>query len=190
MAKVVTGKVRLSYVHVFEKTSFGDGTDGKYSVSVLVPKDDTKTINDLKKAINTAAAEGKATKWAGKMPRNFHSPLRDGDAEHPDDEAYKGMLFFNASSKRKPGIVDKDRQAIIDPDEIYSGCYGRVAVNMYPYGVKGNNGVAAGLNNVQKLSDGEHLGGTIDSPEDDFNDGYQDPDDNDNSVINTDDLPF
>jgi hypothetical protein len=185
MAKVVTGKVRLSYVHVFEKTSFGDGTDGKYSVSVLVPKTDTATINDLKQAINTAAEEGKTKKWGGKMPRNFHNPLRDGDVEHPDDEAYKGMIFFSASGTRRPGVVDADCKAILDPEEVYSGCWGRVSINMYPYSAKGNNGVAAGLNNVQKLEDGDRLGGAVSSPEDDFG-GSQDS----GVDFNTDDLPF
>lgn len=186
MAKVVTGKVRLSYVHIFEKATFGDGKDGKYSVSVLVPKTDTATLDKLKKAINAAAAEGKTKKWGGKMPRNFHSPLRDGDEERPDDEAYKGMMFFNASSNRRPGVVDADLQAIMDPEQVYSGCWGRVAVNMYPYAVNGNNGVSAGLNNVQKLEDGERLGGSVEDPEDDFNDGFQDT----APTLDFDDLPF
>ena len=96
-------------------------------------------------------------------------PLRDGD-EDKDDEAYEGTMFFSASSNRKPQIVDEDVQPILDRDEFYSGCYGRASINFYLFDVSGSKGIAAGLNNLQKLEDGEHLGGGGSSAEDDFGD--------------------
>lgn len=173
MAKVVTGKVRLSYVQVFQPKTFGDGQTAKYSVSVIVPKTDAKTLGAIKKAVADATAEGITAKWNGKKPHGLHLPLRDGDEERPDDEAYKNSYFFNATSSRKPGVVDSELNAILDPDELYSGCYGRVSVNFYPYNTSGNRGIAAGLNNIQKLADGERLGSGS-SAEADFADGYND----------------
>lgn len=185
--KVVTGLVRLSYVQIFSKRSFTEGTDAKYSLCVLVPKKDTKTLKKIQAAVKAAAEEGISTKFNGKKPSNMHMPLRDGDEERADEAPeYKGMYFFNCKSDRKPGIVDKDRNEILDPDEVYSGCWGRVSVNFYPYSVNGNKGVAVGLNNVQKLKDDQRLGGAAASAEDDFNDDFEFSEDDDFSI----DSPF
>jgi hypothetical protein len=185
--KVVTGLVRLSYVQIFSKRSFTEGTDAKYSLCVLVPKKDTKTLKKIQAAMKSAAEEGISTKFNGKKPSNLHMPLRDGDEERADEAPeYKGMYFFNCKSDRKPGIVDKDCNEILDPDEVYSGCWGRVSVNFYPYSVNGNKGVAVGLNNVQKLKDDQRLGGAAASAEDDFNDDFEFSEDDDFSI----DSPF
>ena len=172
--KVVTGKVRLSYVNIFRSRSFSEGQDAKYSLCVLVPKSDKATIKKLRAAIDAAVQEGVSSKWGGKKPANLKLPLRDGDDERADEAPeYEGMLFLNANSTRKPGIVDKDLNEILDPDEVYSGCWGRVSINFYPFNTNGNKGVGAGLNNVQKLKDGERLGGAAASAEDDFGDDYE-----------------
>lgn len=185
--KVVTGLVRLSYVQIFSKRSFTEGTAAKYSLCVLVPKKDTKTLKKIQAAMKSAAEEGISTKFNGKKPSNLHMPLRDGDEERADEAPeYKGMYFFNCKSDRKPGIVDKDCNEILDPDEVYSGCWGRVSVNFYPYSVNGNKGVAVGLNNVQKLKDDQRLGGVAASAEDDFNDDFEFSEDDDFSI----DSPF
>ena len=185
--KIVTGLVRLSYVQIFSKKSFTEGTDAKYSLCVLVPKKDTKTLKKIQAAMKSAAEEGISTKFNGKKPSNLHMPLRDGDEERADEAPeYKGMYFFNCKSNRKPGIVDKDCNEIMDPDEVYSGCWGRVSVNFYPYSVNGNKGVAVGLNNVQKLKDDQRLGGAAASAEDDFNDDFEFSEDDDFSI----DSPF
>lgn len=185
--KVVTGLVRLSYVQIFSKRSFTEGTDAKYSLCVLVPKKDTKTLKKIQAAMKSAAEEGISTKFNGKKPSNLHMPLRDGDEERADEAPeYKGMYFFNCKSDRKPGIVDKDCNEILDPDKVYSGCWGRVSVNFYPYSVNGNKGVAVGLNNVQKLKDDQRLGGAAASAEDDFNDDFEFSEDDDFSI----DSPF
>jgi len=164
--KVITGKVRLSYAHVFEPASV-DGGDEKYSTAILIPKTDKETLRKIKEATDAAKELGKS-KWNGKIPANCKTPLRDGDSERPDDETYAGCYFLNASSKNKPGIAKpigkgadgKTKfQEITDTTEVYSGCYAKVSLNFYPFDTKGNKGVAAGLNNIVKVQDGDFLGG-------------------------------
>ncbi|ADL50530.1 DUF2815 family protein [Clostridium cellulovorans] len=163
--KVITGKVRFSYANIWEAKSINGG-DEKYSVSLIIPKSDTKTVNEIKAAIEAAKQEGKA-KFGGKIPANLKLPLRDGDIDRPDDEAYKNSYFINANSKDKPQVVDKNVKPILDQEEVYSGCYGRASINFYTFNQNGNKGIACGLGNLQKLSDGEPLSGRS-RAEDDF----------------------
>lgn len=165
--KVVTGKVRFCYVNVFEPTAMNEGDTPKYNICVLIPKSDTATIDKIKKAIEAAKEAGKA-KLAdknGKIPSNLKLPLRDGDDERGDDPAFEGMYFINANSQRKPSIVDKDLNPIMEKEEFYSGCYGRASINFYAFNVS-SKGIAAGLNNLQKLKDGEMLAGGSTAEED------------------------
>ena len=166
--KVITGKVRFCYAHVFEPVSMNDGDNPKYNISILIPKSDTKTIDKIKKAIEAAKQIGKAkiADKNGKIPSTIKIPLRDGDEERSDDPAYANCYFVNASSTRKPSIVDANLDPIIDKEEFYSGCYGRASINFYAFNVQ-SKGIAAGLNNLQKLEDGERLEGGS-SAEDDF----------------------
>lgn len=164
--KVVISGVRFSYAHVFEAKAIGNG-EPKYSVSVLVPKKNKEALAKIKAAIEAAAEEGKG-KWGGKIPKMLKTPLRDGDEEKEDDDNYAGMMFFNASSKRKPEIVDQDFNEIIDRDEFYSGCWGKVSINFYPFDFEGKKGVAAGLNNLMKTKDDDKLGGGASSASEDF----------------------
>ncbi|MBQ0112622.1 MAG: DUF2815 family protein [Bacteroidales bacterium] len=157
--KVVTGvETRLSFFHGWEPVSINGGAE-KYSVSVLIPKNDKETIDAINAAIDNAIKEGIA-KFGGKMPNKaaIKLPLRDGDIEK-DDEAYKGHYFINANSKTAPQIVDRQVNPILDKGEVYSGCYARVSLNFYAFNSNGNKGVACGLGNIQKIKDGEPLGG-------------------------------
>lgn len=163
--KVITGKVRFSYANVWEPKSINGG-DEKYSVSLIIPKEDTNTINEIMAAIEAAKQDGKA-KFGGKIPANLKLPLRDGDIDRPDDEAYKNSYFVNANSKDKPQIVDKNVRPIMDQSEVYSGCYGRASITFYAFNQNGNKGIACGLGNLQKLADGEPLSGRS-RAEDDF----------------------
>ena len=165
--KVITGKVRFSYAHVHEPKAIQEGQKEKYSVSILVPKTDKVTIDKINKAVEAAKQEGKG-KWNGKIPAVLKLPLRDGDAERPDDEAYEGCMFLNANSVNKPGIVDADREEIMSNEEFYSGCYGRASINFYAYNQSGNKGIAVGLNNLQKLEDGDRLSGGGSTAAEDF----------------------
>ena len=156
---------RLSYAHLWEPDSI-NGSEPKYSVSCIIDKNDKETIAKIKKAIEVAKDEGKG-KWGGKIPPNLKLPLRDGDIDRPDDEAYAGCYFFNANSRQAPQVVDAKVQPILDQSEVYSGCYGKISVTFYGYNSNGNRGIAAGLGNIQKLRDGESLGGRT-SAADDF----------------------
>jgi len=172
--KVKTGLVRFSYVHVFEKYANEPGQKEKYSVSLLIPKTDTVTLENISRAILAAAEAGKG-KWGGTIPSNIRGPLRDGDLEKPDHEEYKGHMFLSANSyNRKPGVIDINNQEIIDPDDFYSGCYGKAIIDFYAYNTNGK-GVACGLQHLKKLKDGENLGGSNGSAADAFAD---DDDDN------------
>ena len=170
-SKVVTGKVRLSYVNLF--TPRADSENGnaepKYSVQLLIPKTDTVTIAKIEKALAAVKADPKSvTTWGGKFLAGYKTPLRDGDTERDTDKSpeYKGMYFLNASSSMKPQVVDADVNPVMDQTEVYSGCYGRVSINLYAFNQKGGIGIAAGLNNVQKIADGEPLGGRSTAEED------------------------
>ena len=176
--KVVTGKVRFSYVNIFRSRAFHEGQDAKYSICLLIPKSDKATVKKIKAAIEEAVQEGISAKWGGKKPGSLKLPLRDGDEERAAEAPeYEGMFFLNANSNQKPGIVDRDKNEILDPDEVYSGCWGRASINFYAFNTNGNKGVGVGLNNVQKLRDGERLGTARMSAEDDFDDDYEDDED-------------
>ena len=151
--KVITGpSTRWSYANVWNPKSINGGTP-KYSVSLIIPKTDVKTIENNGRSVPPLTA--------------IKNPLRDGDIERPDDEAYRNAYFINANSATAPGVVDADRQPIIDTSEVYSGVYGRASINFYAFNSNGNRGIACGLNNLQKIRDGEPLGGKS-RAEDDF----------------------
>ena len=169
--KVITGvKTRWSYANVWEAKSINGGAP-KFSISLIIPKSDTETVEKIRAAIKAAYEEGTVKlRGNGKtFPAldMIKNPLRDGDRERPDDEAYRGCWFINANSATAPGIVDSDRQPIIERSEVYSGVYGRASINFYAFNSNGNKGIACGLNNLQKIADGEPLGGKS-RAEDDF----------------------
>ena len=179
--KVITGvQTRWSYANVWTPKAMAEGAKPKYSVSLIIPKSDTVTIQKIKAAIKAAYEEGQSKlKGNGKsVPplAAIKTPLRNGDVERPDDEAYQNAYFVNANSPNAPGIVDADRQPIIDTSEVYSGVYGRASITFYAFNSNGNKGIACGLNNLQKDADGEPLGGKT-RAEDDFADLEDDDDD-------------
>ncbi|MDT3768185.1 DUF2815 family protein [Gleimia hominis] len=165
--RVVTGEVRLSYANVWEPNSIQGGKP-KYSVSLIIPKSDTATINAIEKAVDAAITAGVA-KFGGKRPNKaaLKLPLRDGDVER-DDEAYANSFFVNANSLTAPQIVDMNVAPILDRAEVYSGCYARVSLSFYAFNTNGNRGIACALGNIQKIRDGESLGGGRVSAETDF----------------------
>ena len=169
--KVITGKkTRWSYANVWEPKAMNGG-EPKYSVSLIIPKSDVETVKKIKAAIKAAYTEGQAKlKGNSKSVPAFESidnPLRDGDVKRPDDPAYANSYYVNAKSSTAPGIVDADRQDILDRSEVYSGVYGRASITFYAFNKNGSKGIACGLNNLQKIRDGEPLGGKS-RAEDDF----------------------
>ena len=169
--KVITGEdTRWSFANVWEPKSINGGAP-KYSVSLIIPKSDTKTVAKIKAAIEAAYAEGES-KLKGNSRTvpplaSIKTPLRDGDVERPDDPAYAGAYFINATSATAPGIVDADLNPVLTRSEVYSGVYGRASITLYAFNSNGNRGIACGLNNLQLIRAGEPLGGKA-SAESDF----------------------
>ena len=169
--KVITGpNTRWSYVNVWDPKSVEGGTP-KYSVSLIIPKTDTETIRKIRDAIRAAYEEGQnKLRGNGKTVPKLESlriPLRDGDKDRPDDPNYAGCMFINANSATAPGIVDAALNPILERNEVYSGVYGRASISLYAFNSNGNKGIACGLNNLQKIRDGEPLGSRA-RAEDDF----------------------
>ena len=168
---------RISFANIWEPKSI-NGSEEKYSVSCIIPKSDEETLTRIRAAIDAAKEIGKSKCWGGKIPPNLKLPLRDGDIDRPDDDAYAGAMFINANSKEAPQIVDRKVQPILDPFECGSGDYCNVSVNFYGFNANGNRGVAAGLGNIQLVKHGERLSGKA-SASSDFT-----------AVDDDDDLPF
>ena len=165
--KVITGKVRLS----FTKNVFTPDEKGSFSIMILIDKKDKETLAKINGVVDKFKTDAKAvTIWGSKFLASFKTPLRDGDTERDTEKysEYKGHYFINANTYNRPGVVDAQKNDIIDKSELYSGCYGRVSITPAAYNVDGNKGIKFYLNNVQKLSDGEPLGGNVSNASDDF----------------------
>lgn len=173
---ILTGLVRFSYVNIFTPREGLDGGEPKYSIVLLIRKEDSKTLDRIKAAIAAATEEGKSKLWSGKLPKGLKSPLHDGDLEK-DAEEYENKMYIAASSKRKPGIVDENLEDIIDQDEVYSGCWGRAQLRFFPYNNK-SAGIGCSLENLQKLKDDERFGTPIQKAADAFGEeAFEDDDD-------------
>lgn len=180
--KVITNKVRLSFAHLFEPWGI-EGQEKKFGVVILIPKDDSETLDALEKAKKAAYEDGKDSKLKGIKFSNVKFTLRDGDEEAPDgsEEAYEGHYFMNLSSKTAPGVIDAYKNKIDDSTHIKSGDYARVSLNCFAYNSAGNKGISAGLNNVQKIAEGEALGGRA-RAEDEF-DEWDEEDENVDDIL-------
>ena len=174
---------RISYANIWEAHSI-NGSEDKYSVSCIIPKSDKKTLTKIYNAVEAAKEIGKSKKWGGKIPANLKLPLRDGDIDRPDDEAYANSMFLNANSKDAPQIVDRKVQPITDPMDCGSGDYCNVSVNFYAYNSNGNRGIAVGLGNIQLVKNGERLAGKASAASD-----FTEVEDDDEEALGGDDLP-
>jgi len=169
----IPGRFSFAQLFVATKQKDDEGNDvgkPKYSTSILWSKKDKALTAKVQAAIEAAVNEGmsKGTyKTNGKRPAKLKLPIRDGDERYDEkgDVAYKGMWYINANSVQRPQVVGPDREPL-DEEDFYSGCFGRISVNFYPFDTKGNRGVAAGLGNAQKLKDGERLSGGASADED------------------------
>lgn len=166
--QITTGKVRFSYVSVFEPRASYDGQPEKYSVTLLIPKSDKKTLAKIEQAIEAAKEAYKAKNPGKKAPTK--TTLHDGDGERESGEDFgpecQGCMVITVSSKNKPVLVYADKTPITEETELYSGCYGRAIINFYAYDTAGSKGVTAGLNGLMKLEDGEPLAGAVVTDED------------------------
>ncbi len=180
--QITTGKVRFSYCNLFTPRAVQEGATPKYSVTLLIPKSDKATMQKIKTAMDEAKQKFMASNSGKKLPTNLKSTLHDGDGERPNGgefgEECKGCYVITVSSNNKPVLVHADKTPLTDPQELYSGCYGRAIINFYVYDTQGNKGISAGLNGIMKLYDGEPLGGGV-VTDSDWDDGWEDEDDND-----------
>ncbi|WP_332835617.1 DUF2815 family protein [Paenibacillus phocaensis] len=162
---VTTGQVRLSFVHLFQPHANQPGQEPKYSTTILIPKSDVATMQRINAAIEAAAQKGVAGIWNGARPPQLKTPIWDGDGVRQNGEPFgpecKGHWVLTASSKQQQAIVDVNLNPIINQSEVYSGMYARVNINFFPFSNSGNRGIGAGLGPVQKLADGEPLGGRV-----------------------------
>jgi hypothetical protein len=149
--KVVTGLVRLSYLKVWQPEADQSGKKF-YKACLLIPKKDKATLAKINKAVEAAIE----AKWGAKKPKGLHLPLHDGDEK--EGAEFGGMMYLNCKSARQPGLLDASREEILDEDEVYSGCWGKVSINFYAFD-KEMKGVGVGLNAIQKLKDDENLSG-------------------------------
>ena len=165
--KITLKNVVLSYPNLFNAKQIMNQGEPKYSTAILIAKNDKENLKKLQAAIDEAKKDDKL-----KGARKIDTPLNDGDEEKPDDKYYAGCYYINAkaSENHPPKVVDRHVNPIMDQDEIYAGCICNVVVNCYAYNFNGHYGVGIGLGNVQKVKDGERMGGSFSSPEDDFDD--------------------
>lgn len=158
---VVTNKALVNYAHLNEPAEPMNGGEPVYSCCLIIPKEDTETMNAIKQAVKAAAEIGKDKLFNGKIPSNLKSPIRDGDTDRSDDASYSNSWFINAKSKFKPTIVDLEKHVIEDPNKIYSGMYAKAVLNFYAYSAAGNKGIACSLGDMQKVEDGTRIGGAV-----------------------------
>lgn len=158
---ITTGKVRASYAHVFQPHAAPGSNDARYSVTLLIPKTDAATLNAVYSAIELAKQAGVQKTFGGVMPPVINIPIYDGDGTRPNGEPFgeecRGHMVLRASSREQPSVVDLNVQPILNPAELYSGCYIRASIDFFAYNQSGNRGIGCGLNAVQKIEDGEPL---------------------------------
>lgn len=175
--RVITGLVRLSFPYLFEKRQNEDGSEGKYEACLLIDKNDKDTIACIEKAIEAAKARGLKEKWAGKLPKKLQLPLNDGDDRDDELDGFPDHMYINAKSKTRPNVVDKNLCKIMDPEEVYAGCYVIAAISLYPYNTN-SNGIGVSLDSIMKVKDGEPFAGKP-SAESDFGEIEFDDDEDD-----------
>lgn len=191
--KAKTGVVRFTFCHLAEPYAYADGPNKKYSVDILIDKADTATLNTINANYDAARQKGindygnsfatKATPFI--RPVGSDKGLLvdcDQDPRLMSDANYKGMYKLSVKSTTAPDVCKiQGGQLVIIPkeqiaSEVYSGCYGKITFNFFPY-IKGTGGISCGLSNVLKTMDGDYLGGRA-SGTSDFADEVEGTDDN------------
>ncbi len=177
--QITTGKVRFSYVNIFEPKAVTADSPVKYSVTLIIPKSDKKTLAKIEAAMNAAKEQFKSKNPGKKLPKNLKTTLHDGDGERPNGGDFgpecENSMVITVSSTKKPVVVYADKTPMTEPLELYSGCYGRAIINFYVYDTSGSVGLTAGLNGIMKLEDGEPLAGGVVTDED-WDDDFDDDD--------------
>lgn len=150
--KIVTPEFRVSFPQVFQAKAAPGSDREKFSIVMLFKK--TENLDAIKALLKRAIAEKYPT---GELPPGFTTPLKDGNTK--EYEGYKDTIFCTAGSQFQPGVLDEQKNPILDPKEFYAGCYAIATVNAYCWSYMGKNGVSLGLQNLMKVNDGEPLAG-------------------------------
>lgn len=172
-AHILIPNARLSYCHLNQPrvNTQNPAEAPKYEVTLLIPKSDVQTKANIDAAIAAATAAAKEKHGAAFPPLPKHT-LKDGDGPQPSGVPHPpecaGCWVLPARSTDQPGVVDINRQPIIDPNQIYSGMYAHATVTFYGFSQPTNKGIACAIDNVMKIADGEPLGGGRVSAEEDF----------------------
>lgn len=173
MSNVVTPSFRVSWPNIFKAKKNELNGKEEYSLVALFKKGEDLAV--LKAAVQ-AVVEVKWGKDKKKWPALLKLPFRDqAERAKTNDDGKtvmpagyeEGAIFITLKSAQRPGVVDQKVQPILDPSEIYAGCFCRATVRAYTYDQKGNRGVAFGLQNIQKVKDGDPISGKS-RAEDDF----------------------
>lgn len=152
---IVTPEAILCFPNLFEPTGFEGSERKTYNCVLVFPKgSDLTALKDLAKA---AFAE----KFPSGTKGSARNPFREGN-EKVDEwgEHFRDATFIRVSSNVKPGVADRARRLLTDPDSVYAGQIVKAAVHAYGYDTKGNKGVSFGLDAIQIVRDGDPLGGS------------------------------
>lgn len=173
--KVVTGKVRCSYVNVFAPRLNTNSGEMEYSMELMIDKKDTATVNAVKKAIRASEAFKFPKGRPNPKLKEWYDPLQDADemlavaadgSEIPYTQKRpetKGCYLLRVKNKEAVPVVDGQRQEVLDKTAFVSGDYARASINAHPFDVGKNAGVTFFLNAVQVVAKGEPLGGGVDA---------------------------
>lgn len=164
---VITHEFRVGFPHVFTAHKMDDKSEAKYSLEMSFPKTTNLSVapGEAGESIKSAAFNAAVERWGEdktKWPKTLRWPWKDGDklvAEGKDHGGYVGSVICRASSKKQPGLVDRQRKPILSEDDFYPGCYARAELAAFAYDTAGNKGVAFTLLNLQKIRDGEKFSG-------------------------------
>lgn len=164
--KIMIKGARLSFPSLFHKSEF-EGKEGKFEATLLIPKSDTKTYNQIVKAIEAAKKE--ANKKV--VEKNYF--IKDGDEiyEEKEYDGYEGHWAIKAANSKRPTVIDRDKTPLTEDDErVYAGCYVNAIISPWVQDNQYGKRVNANLLGIQFVKDGEAFGDATVADVDDFDD--------------------
>ena len=194
-SKLVTGKCRLSYPHLFVPRAFQEGGDEMYEGTFIIDpswdtfkKVDKDGMEVLKKLEDGSSRTYTDLEWYYLIANTIRhrafpgvnfgtvykdtvlkSPIKAGnDRDDVEDRPeYQNVYYLTARGYIKPTCILQNK-APAGADDLYPGCYVRATLYPESYHNGGNAGVKFRLGNVQKWEDGERLGTEHSNAQDDF----------------------
>lgn len=156
---------RIAYEHLMRPYKGELSEKEQYSCCVIIPGDDTDSIQAVEQAVKAAKTKGITEQWGGKEPYQLQLPLRDGSEPRKDGsprgQEFQGNKFFNAKSNRQVPVQNRNKAPIMNESEVYSGMWAIVCCTAFPFDAKVNKGISIGLEAVLKTADDEAFGGGL-----------------------------